>query len=172
MGHSTAKMAAQPSPAWRGPRASVVERYYEVFEHAGSHTYVHLHPAGVAVIGLAPSHPLIAPNVPAPIRVEWAVHGGGGERVSGKRKRGAAALREGDVICRVHVAGGESAPCAVASCVSGKLVEVNEALAREPALLRARPEYEGFLAVLLLRRPAMAHVRSALVRVPPRGDIA
>ncbi|NXL87912.1 F206A protein, partial [Alectura lathami] len=74
-------------------------------------------------------------------------------KVSGKSKRvwlvesGAQFLTELAPLCRISSADGEE--YTVYSCIRGRLIEVNENILSNPAILQEKPSTEGYIAVVL-----------------------
>eukprot|EP00899_Mesostigma_viride_P029533 jgi/Mesvir1/9765/Mv12219-RA.1 len=79
--------------------------------------YVYFHPNGLAIVGLAPTHPLVrlasadGPNGPdgAPSIVSVDMDLGKGDRVanvSGKHKKGASLLQADSILCKVQTSSG------------------------------------------------------------------
>ncbi|NXX85355.1 F206A protein, partial [Urocolius indicus] len=78
-------------------------------------------------------------------------------KVSGKSKRhgylflfqtqGAQFLTELAPLCRISSSDGEE--YTIYSCIRGRLIEVNENILTNPALLQEKPSTEGYIAVVL-----------------------
>ncbi|NXP23997.1 F206A protein, partial [Scytalopus superciliaris] len=68
-------------------------------------------------------------------------------KVSGKSKRGAQFLTELAPLCRISSSDGEE--YTIYSCIRGRLIEVNENILSNPALLQEKPSTEGYIAVVL-----------------------
>ncbi|KAK9702807.1 Glycine cleavage H-protein [Popillia japonica] len=68
-------------------------------------------------------------------------------KVSGKSKRGAQKLHKSSIICYIECSDDTNYP--VYSCVEGKLVEINDKLITNPNLLKAKPDSDGYIALLL-----------------------
>ncbi|NXK96101.1 F206A protein, partial [Formicarius rufipectus] len=68
-------------------------------------------------------------------------------KVSGKSKRGAQFLTELAPLCRISSTDGEE--YTIYSCIRGRLIEVNENILSNPALLQEKPSTEGYIAVVL-----------------------
>ncbi|XP_071411099.1 protein Abitram isoform X1 [Pithys albifrons albifrons] len=68
-------------------------------------------------------------------------------KVSGKSKRGAQFLTELAPLCRISSSDGEE--YTIYSCIRGRLIEVNENILSNPALLQEKPLTEGYIAVVL-----------------------
>ena len=114
----------------------------------------YVHPNGLAVLCLAPSHWAVQQlATPSSELAGVSVAFGDGllsAEVSGKRKRGAATLRPDTVVATLTVPG--RPPCALLACVRAKLLEVNSRLL-EPATAAASLGHlhddAGFLAVVM-----------------------
>uniref|UniRef100_A0A8B9RTY6 Protein Abitram n=10 Tax=Neoaves TaxID=3078114 RepID=A0A8B9RTY6_9AVES len=68
-------------------------------------------------------------------------------KVSGKSKRGAQFLTELAPLCRISSSDGEE--YTIYSCIRGRLIEVNENILSNPAILQEKPSTEGYIAVVL-----------------------
>ncbi|XP_035175677.1 protein Abitram isoform X1 [Oxyura jamaicensis] len=68
-------------------------------------------------------------------------------KVSGKSKRGAQFLTELAPLCRISSTDGEE--YTIYSCIRGRLIEVNENILSNPAILQEKPSTEGYIAVVL-----------------------
>jgi hypothetical protein len=114
--------------------ATALERSYASATVEMYHQQVYNHSNGVVVVGLAPSHPALQPP-----RVVTAVRFDGGKRnlahteVKGKRKRGGVFMQQHDRLCDIELDDGSVHT--IRACVRGYLVEVNDRLAAEPAIL-------------------------------------
>ena len=92
--------------------------------------------------------------------------------MSGKQKRnGPPALRAVAVVARISAPGGAS--FGMRACVRAALLEANERLLAEPALLREAPHSAGFVAVLRPVDGALAELRAtALTQDAYRAALA
>eukprot|EP00656_Telonema_subtile_P054853 TRINITY_DN8291_c0_g1_i3.p1 TRINITY_DN8291_c0_g1~~TRINITY_DN8291_c0_g1_i3.p1 ORF type:complete len:183 (-),score=49.04 TRINITY_DN8291_c0_g1_i3:81-629(-) len=115
-------------------------------EASGQDLYAFQHPNGLCVIGFTASHPACSAK---DLTVSYDVGGSNLQdtKVSGKRKRGAAQLKKGGVLCTVQAGGAEYD---VRSPVVGDLMELNDRLSKEPELLSLKPESSGFVAIIRL----------------------
>ena len=113
-----------------------------------------VHPNGLCVVGVGPGHagagpPEAGTECRGPVEVRFVAGDGQGglEEVSGKRKRGAPKVLRGDPVAWLRpTAGAAEVPAAYG--VSGRLLELNGRLCREPGLLREDPLSRGWLAIV------------------------
>ena len=114
-----------------------------------------VHPNGLCVVGVGPGHAGAGPpegagaegGGPAEVRFAAGDGQGGLEGVSGKRKKGAPKVVRGDPVAWLRpTAGAAEVPAAYG--VSGRLLELNGRLCREPGLLREDPLSRGWLAIV------------------------
>lgn len=107
--------------------------------------YVHRHVNGLLMVGLAPSHPLRREDAQRIVEVKFtpAVSSG---NVSGKRKKGAAAVKPRTKVADLRLADGTASE--VHAGVEAKVLELNERLRAEPGLLQSDPDDAGFIAIL------------------------
>ncbi|NWR71593.1 F206A protein, partial [Centropus unirufus] len=106
-------------------------------------------PGAICVITLAEAHPLLQ-NGKTITSVNYQISANCSRlqnKVSGKSKRGAQFLTELAPLCRISSSDGEE--YTIYSCIRGRLIEVNENIISNPALLQEKPSTEGYIAVVL-----------------------
>ncbi|NWZ31790.1 F206A protein, partial [Asarcornis scutulata] len=103
----------------------------------------------ICVITLAEAHPLLQ-NGKTIKSVNYQISPNCSRlqnKVSGKSKRGAQFLTELAPLCRISSTDGEE--YTIYSCIRGRLIEVNENILSNPAILQEKPSTEGYIAVVL-----------------------
>jgi len=125
----------------------VVDRYYERFyaiDVGGERQdlYVHQHLNGLLVIGLAPTHPLLASGSVIS-RVEFS---NAGQQPSGKSKKGGMICLPESTLCTVTCADGNM--FIMHACIRGMLLEINDRLLSQPQLLQEKAATDGWIAIL------------------------
>ena len=68
------------------------------------------------------------------------------EEISGRQKKGAITIQKGSVICSITDASGTTVE--LKTPVGGKLLEINEAIVQNPALLESHYNSSGFIAII------------------------
>ena len=115
---------------------SVTERYFTTYV-TSNHQALHVHSNGICLLGLAPSHPLLAPGAARITGVAFRDHDAKNllaNGVRGKRKSGAVFVLPRDLVAPVTTeAGGDPLP--LWACVRANVIEVNRRLIEEPELL-------------------------------------
>jgi hypothetical protein len=135
------------------PPPSDPRRYFKVGFDPRAHACILSHLNGIAVVCLAPSHPVLQRKLQI-ASVDFKVGPRGSEdlaeiEIKGKKKRGALAVHPGLVICAIVTTDGERH---LARCgVKGSLMSVNHRLLEEPELAISDPLGAGHLAVLQLK---------------------
>ncbi|XP_010212622.1 PREDICTED: protein Simiate [Tinamus guttatus] len=107
------------------------------------------HSNRICVITLAEAHPLLQ-NGKAIKSINYQISANCSRlqnKVSGKSKRGAQFLTEFAPLCRISSSDGEE--YTIYSCIRGRLIEVNENILNNPAILQEKPSTEGYIAVVL-----------------------
>lgn len=137
--------AAKPLPVRFG---TLVERYYEqlfavdVGGKPSHDQYVYRHANELLVVGVAPSHPLLAPGrVVASVTFSDALLG---IEVSGKKKHGAPFVEEAAKLCSVVCTDG--AVYDLVAAARGFVIEINERLLADPSLLARKVRVCGCAA--------------------------
>ncbi|NWI97339.1 F206A protein, partial [Pitta sordida] len=106
-------------------------------------------PGEICVITLAEAHPLLQSGKTIK-SINYQISANCSRlqnKVSGKSKRGAQFLTELAPLCRISSSDGEE--YTIYSCIRGRLIEVNENILSNPALLQQKPSTEGYIAVVL-----------------------
>ncbi|XP_010188222.1 PREDICTED: protein Simiate, partial [Mesitornis unicolor] len=106
-------------------------------------------PLRICVITLAEAHPLLQ-NGKTITSINYQISANCSRlqnKVSGKSKRGAQFLTELAPLCRISSSDGEE--YTIYSCIRGRLIEVNENILSNPAILQEKPSTEGYIAVVL-----------------------
>ncbi|XP_064561736.1 protein Abitram [Zonotrichia leucophrys gambelii] len=107
------------------------------------------HSNRICVITLAEAHPLLQSGKTIK-NINYQISANCSRlqnKVSGKSKRGAQFLTELAPLCRISSSDGEE--YTIYSCIRGRLIEVNENILSNPALLQEKPSTEGYIAVVL-----------------------
>ncbi|XP_051168928.1 protein Abitram [Leptopilina boulardi] len=134
---------------------SVTDRYFTAFykidvTKPGDDICIRVHSNRICMISLAPSHQIFHTPSSMIVNVNFRVSeklDRTKNQVSGKGKRGAQPLQENSNICSITCDNGETH--VIKCCMTGKLVEVNESLAKDPSLLHEPPHKGGYLAIVL-----------------------
>ncbi|KAF5181627.1 Simiate [Thalictrum thalictroides] len=118
------------------------------FIKPGHDQYVHRHPNGLCVIGLAPAHIALRDKNEPVTSVDFNV--GKSDRseikVTGKHKRNARIFEPNSALCKVFV---KETSYVVRCCVKGSLLEVNDRLIKQPELLNSSADREGYIAIVM-----------------------
>lgn len=134
---------------------TVTERYltpyYFVAEDSpGEDTCIWVHSNRICLISLAPSHRIIKErktiksiNFKVSEKLDRASN-----KVSGKSKHGAQPLQPSSTICSIECDDGDEV-YSVKCNMTGKLMEVNHTLVKNPELLFQPPHTGGYLAIAL-----------------------
>lgn len=165
-----AKVALAGLGALVGPSVtplSMIARFYTRFFSLGFDAnrfsedhYVHLQANRIALVGIAPAHPLVRLNLTVKSVVFNASLVGAPE-VSGKHKRGAAWVEADTVVATATTDDGREWPLRVG--VRSNLLELNSRLEAEPWLLTAKSATSGFLAVVNMHLKRVIEVTSGLL---------
>jgi len=127
-----------------------VKKYFLNSESEGGGDYmILLHSNKLAVLTLAPSHPIIKQNLTViSINFKISTEVNRNENiVSGKRKKGGQMLGPKSPICNIECSCGKS--FVVRAGLGAKLLEVNDRIGLEPELLKKVGT--GYLAILSSR---------------------
>lgn len=143
---------------------SIVDRYYTRFyfvrEDAPEEDHlVLIHSNRICLVGLAPKHVAMQKGVS---RVDFNIGNcdRSDNKVKGKSKKGAMALQPTSALAMVHCTDGSQYK--VFSCLTGKLVEVNERLA-ENVEISSRGEGDSYIAIVLPKIDMMEAIRASLL---------
>jgi Glycine cleavage system H protein (lipoate-binding) len=134
---------------------SVTERYYtphfcvDVGGKKGEDQCILFHSNRICLVTLAPSHPVLK-NKKEINKIDFQVSANVDRmknKVSGKGKHGAQFLQPNSPLCFIECKDGSK--FTVQSCIKGKLVEINDALIKNPKLLIDKHDAEGYIAIVL-----------------------
>ncbi|NXN96827.1 F206A protein, partial [Rhinopomastus cyanomelas] len=120
-----------------------------VLQHSNRRVGLRGGSAQICVITLAEAHPLLQSGKTI-TSVNYQISANCSRlqnKVSGKSKRGAQFLTELAPLCRISSSDGEE--YTIYSCIRGRLIEVNENILSNPAILQEKPSTEGYIAVVL-----------------------
>jgi hypothetical protein len=127
---------------WSVPK-SIIEKEYKILHLSEGQSlpyintavrndlYFHLHLSGMAVLGLANTHPIVSQKLKI-VNIKWKKLGEGSSQVqvSGKRKVGAPTFSPDDTVCVIYCENGEEFH--IKPYVRGRLVETNYFLQSQP----------------------------------------
>ena len=136
---------------------TVLERYYETHT-TSNHQCLHVHSNGICVLNVSPSHPMLQP----PLTITGIAMRSHDSKnlmqtaVRGKKKAGAVFILPRDMVCTVSVSDGSTVT--LYGCVRASVVEVNQRLLDNPALLGTP---EGYIAVLMPKQDEKKSIREA-----------
>ncbi|XP_022087708.1 protein Simiate-like [Acanthaster planci] len=142
-------------PPLSGSYPSVVERYYttrykiDVNGKSCEDFCVLKHSNKVCLVTIAKGHPLLRENKQIQ-KVDFQVGASTNRmknKVIGKRKKGGQWLNQTAELCKVTCS--DSTCYTMYSCISAKLIEVNETLLENPQLIQTKPCGEGYIAIVL-----------------------
>ncbi|NXP82545.1 F206A protein, partial [Ramphastos sulfuratus] len=120
-----------------------------VLQHSNRRHNTYICFCRICVITLAEAHPLLQSGKTIK-NINYQISANCSRlqnKVSGKSKRGAQFLTELAPLCRISSSDGEE--YTIYSCIRGRLIEVNENILSNPALLQEKPSTEGYIAVVL-----------------------
>ncbi|KAN0028969.1 hypothetical protein ACTFIV_010837 [Dictyostelium citrinum] len=130
---------------------TLIERYYSQYYFIDTTStdpnitedqYVNQHTNELAVIGVAPSHPVLQQEIE---KIEFRENAINNE-VSGVRKTGGFKLQSNTILCVITCSNGKE--YFLRSCIKGKLLEINKELINNPSLLKTNHATSGFLAIV------------------------
>lgn len=145
---------------------SMVARFYTRLFSPGQDTtrcsedqYVHLQANRIAIVGLAPAHPLLRLR----LVVKSVVFNAAlvGPALTGKHKHGALWVEADTVIATATTEDGRSWP--LRAGVRANLLELNSRLEAEPWLLTSKAPTAGFLAVVNMQLKRVLEVTAGLL---------
>lgn len=134
---------------------SVVERYYtprykiDIKKKPCEDQCILTHSNKICLITLAKTHPIIS-NQKKVEKINFQVSEDVNRlenKVMGKGKKGGQWLTELAPLCTVTCS--DTSEYTLYSCVRGTLIEVNENLVENPALLTEKTQGEGYLAIVI-----------------------
>lgn len=145
---------------------SIVDRYYTryyfVREDAPDEDHlVLIHSNRICLVSLAPNHVALSKPIS---RVDFNIGNcdRSDNRVKGKGKKGAMALQPTSALAMVHCEDGSQYK--VFSCITGKLIEVNETLATGVNVSAgAWDDGYGYVAILLPKMDMMERIKTSLL---------
>jgi len=149
----TACSAGRTPPAPGDPA-----RYFDLGFDPRAHACLLRHLNGIAVVCLAPNHPVLFKNLG--VRTVTFTGDLAINATSGKKKRGALSVHPGMVLCTLECTNGERY---IARCgAKGILVGVNKCLIDRPKLVSIDPLGTGHLAVIQLKANGGKNLVSSL----------
>ncbi|XP_034952317.1 protein Abitram [Chelonus insularis] len=133
---------------------SVTDRYFTPFykidaQKPHNDICIRIHSNRICMLTLAPSHALLQKGKEIE-KISFKVTDKldrTNNKLSGKAKHGAQPLQENSNICIITSSDGENWP--IKCCMTGKLIEVNEALQENPLLIKQSPHRGGYIAIAL-----------------------
>ncbi|XP_021902781.1 protein Simiate [Carica papaya] len=131
------------------------------FMKPGHDQYVYRHPNGLCIIGLAPTH-VAFKDQGGITAVDFNVGKSdrSGFKVTGKRKKNAQHFESNTALCKVRTS---YASYIVRCCVKGSLLEVNDRLVKNPALLNSSADREGYIAIIMPKPADWLKFKSSLL---------
>lgn len=144
----------------------IVDRYYTRYyfvrpEEPDQDHLVLMHSNRICLIGLAPNHVAFTKEITA-IDFNIGNCDRSENKVKGKSKKGAMALQPTSALAMVQCADG--AQYKVFSCITGKLVEVNESLVKsKQAKELLHREGDGFIAIVLPKIDMLETIKASLM---------
>mmetsp|Transcript_16551 Transcript_16551/g.67946 ORF Transcript_16551/g.67946 Transcript_16551/m.67946 type:complete len:205 (-) Transcript_16551:2263-2877(-) len=140
---------------------SVLERYYTkwywVSENGDEDLCVLRHSNGICVVTLSQKHAVVAGDSDV-IKVELRE---GFQEPKGKRKRQGTFVQEESTLCTVHT---KSKSYKIRARIRGVLLELNENLTTNPALIKTENFDQGFIAIVLPKSQAQHDCVLSLTR--------
>lgn len=136
-------------------------RYYYVREDAPDEDHlVLIHSNRICLVGFAPTHIALTKGVD---RVDFNIGNcdRSDNRVKGKGKKGAMALQPTSALAMVHCKDGSQYK--VFSCVTGKLIEVNENLGKNTSDTASWDEGNGYVAIILPKIEMAEAIKESLL---------
>ncbi|WCJ39945.1 Single hybrid motif superfamily protein [Euphorbia peplus] len=131
------------------------------FIKPGHDQYVHRHANGLCVIGLTSTH-IAFKDEGGITAVDFNVGKSdrSGFKVTGKRKKNAQHFETNTTLCKVCT---KTESYIVRCCVKGSLLEVNDRLIKQPKLLNASADREGYIAIMMLKSTYRQKVKTSLL---------
>ncbi|KAJ8901067.1 hypothetical protein NDN08_004927 [Rhodosorus marinus] len=140
---------------------SVLERYYTrwywVSENGDEDLCVMRHSNGICVVTLSEEHAVVAGDEDV-TKVELRE---GFQEPKGKRKRQGTFVQEESTLCTVHT---KSKSYKIRARIRGVLLELNENLTTNPALIKTENFDQGFIAIVLPKSQAQHDCVRSLTR--------
>ncbi|CAM9756763.1 unnamed protein product [Ectocarpus fasciculatus] len=135
----------------------------DAFGQEGVEQCLSFHPNGLAVVQLAPTHPVVGGGDSAIVAVDFDAGGCNvleTATVKGKKKKGALHLHPTTILCNVKTRGGKEYK--VCTGTSGELIQANKTLAENPGLMSEDPLGRGWLAIIRLKPRDLRRLQEAL----------
>ncbi|WCJ44282.1 Single hybrid motif superfamily protein [Euphorbia peplus] len=131
------------------------------FIKPGHDQYVYRHANGLCVIGLASTH-IAFKDEGGVTSVDFNVGKSdrSGFKVTGKRKKNAQHFETNTALCKVCT---KTESYIVRCCVKGSLLEVNDRLIKQPELLNASADREGYIAIMMPKPADWQKVKTSLL---------
>ena len=107
------------------------------------------HPNELCLLTLARNHPILIDNLTVK-SIDFDQNLITDEGPKGKKKKGAKTLRPETVIGRITTE--NEREFKISAGMSGKLIEINDLLVKEPDLIRTKPENQGYICVIMPER--------------------
>lgn len=139
-------------------------RYYFVHPDGGDQEdhLVLIHSNRICLIGFAPRHVAFSKEISG-IDFNIGNFDRSENKVKGKSKKGAMALQPSSALAMVRCSDGSQYK--VFSCITGKLIEVNEMLSKTPRPLNELlgKEGDGFVAIVLPKIDKLESIKDSLL---------
>lgn len=146
---------------------TVVQRYFEsryatnVNDKPNQDYSVLIHSNNMFILSLAPTHVLMGKTIK---KIDFQVSENTdrlSNNMTGKGKRGAQIVQAGSTLCKVYCSDGEEHK--ILSAVPGKLVQMNNQLAKTPNIMLNKPDDVGFIAMVLPQKHKFEKIRDGLL---------
>ncbi|CAN1315125.1 Protein Abitram [Linum perenne] len=146
-----------PSTPPSAVETNFVSYFAPDFMKPGNDQYVYR----LCVIGLAPRHAALK-DEGGITAVDFNVGKSdrSGMKVSGKRKKNAQHFESNTALCKVCT---KEDSYIVRCCVKGSLLEVNDRLIKQPALLTSSADREGYVAIIMPKPADWLKVKASLL---------
>ncbi|XP_076303218.1 protein Abitram [Lasioglossum baleicum] len=153
---------------YNGLFPTITERYFTAYYKLNVQSHaddvcILMHSNRICMLTLAPSHIVLQSNkeikdinFKVSDKLNRVMN-----KVSGKSKHGAQPLQANSKICIITSSSGET--YTIKCCIIGKLVEVNEALLKNPKLLLEPPHKGGYLAIVLPNIKLLESMKKSLL---------
>uniref|UniRef100_A0AAV1T322 C3H1-type domain-containing protein n=1 Tax=Peronospora matthiolae TaxID=2874970 RepID=A0AAV1T322_9STRA len=144
-------------------RGTMIERYYtEMFScdtmgKPMEDQYVHMHSNRLCVVGVAESHPVMQEELASVEFPRNVVE----NHVTGKKKKGGCFMLPDTVVCVLKCKSNRE--FTLRSCIRGSLIEFNSRLLKEPGLLTAKHQSDGYLIIIQPKKVEVAEIQESLL---------
>lgn len=153
---------------YSGNFPTVTDRYFTGYykiniQFPGDDICIFIHSNRICMLSVAPSHIVLQGDKHIE-KVDFKVSDKldrSLNKVSGKGKHGAQPLQANSNICTISCSDGQT--YFIKCCMTGKLVEVNEMLLKNPQLLREPPHKGGYLAIILPNLKLLENLKQSLL---------